>query len=249
MTPAASPDLVAIVGATGALGFGLTLRFGNAGIPVLVASRDASRAVKAAERATELTGLNNFAGRRNDDAVAAASLVILAVPFAGQSPILRELRPFLRPGQVIVDATVPLASAVGGRATRLLGIGLGSAAQQTRELVDPDIGVVAALHTVSAAKLADLDKPLAEDVLLCGDDRADKGSVANLIGQIDGLRPVDAGPLEMAGIVESLTALMISLNIRYRARAGIHVTGLPEALWPPETTDSTVASSPASTTT
>jgi 8-hydroxy-5-deazaflavin:NADPH oxidoreductase len=88
------------------------------------------------------------------------------------------------------------------------------------------VRVVSALHTVSAALLTDLDHQLDEDVLICGDGREDKAQVAELIGRIDGLRPVDCGPLEMARILEQLTSLIISINVRHKVRAGIKITGL-----------------------
>jgi predicted dinucleotide-binding enzyme len=90
---------------------------------------------------------------------------------------------------------------------------------------------VSALHTVSAASLTDLEHPLGQDVLLCGDARADKADAAALIERIDGLRCVDCGRLEMARIAESLTALLISVNARYKVHSGIHLTSLPERLW------------------
>jgi NADPH-dependent F420 reductase len=126
----------------------------------------------------------------------------------------------------VIDATVPLAAAVSGKATRTLGVWQGSAAQQAQEMVPDGVRVVSAFHTVSAALLTDLDHQLDEDVLICGNHRADKARVAELVNRIDGLRTVDCGPLEMARIVESLTALIISINVRNKARAGIRITGL-----------------------
>lgn len=94
----------------------------------------------------------------------------------------------------------------------------------------PDgVTVVGALHTVSAAKLADLDHGLDEDVLLCGDRKADKQRVARLVERIPGLRAVNAGALETARIVEQLTPLLISINIRYKTHAGLRILGLPAA--------------------
>ena len=93
------------------------------------------------------------------------------------------------------------------------------------------VRVVSALHTVSATSLGDLDHPLAQDVLLCGDSRADKREAAGLIERIDGLRCVDCGRLEMARITESLTALLIAVNARYKVHAGVHLTDLPDRLW------------------
>jgi NADPH-dependent F420 reductase len=127
---------------------------------------------------------------------------------------------------------VPLAAAVGGKATRVLGVPQGSAAQQAAEMAPEGVRVVSALHTISASTLADLDHELDEDVLICGDRKADKRAAAEIIGRIPGLRCVDAGRLEMASIVEPLTALLISANARYKTHAGIRITGLPDELWP-----------------
>jgi NADPH-dependent F420 reductase len=133
----------------------------------------------------------------------------------------------------VIDATVPLAAATGGRATRTLGVWQGSAAQQAQEMVPDGVSVVSALHTISAKSLRDLDYRLDEDVLIAGDDRADKARVAALIGSIEGLRCVDCGRLEMARLTEQLTALMISINVRYRVHAGVRISGLPDEQWPP----------------
>ena len=124
---------------------------------------------------------------------------------------------------------MPTAAAVAGKATRTLGVWQGSAAQQAEEMVPEGVTVVAALHTVSAKSLAEGDGPLEEDVLICGERKADKARVAELIELIPGLRAVNAGALEMARIVEQLTPMLISINARYKAHAGIHVTGLPDA--------------------
>jgi NADPH-dependent F420 reductase len=123
---------------------------------------------------------------------------------------------------------VPLAAAVSGRATRTLGVWQGSAAQQAAEMVPDGVRVVSALHTVSASTLGDLDQPLDEDVLVCGDRKADKERAGAVIEQVPGLRWVDAGRLEQARIAESLTALLIGINSRYRCHAGIRITGLPD---------------------
>jgi NADPH-dependent F420 reductase len=219
---------VCIVGGTGALGFGLTVRLGRAGVPVMIGSRDAGRAHEAAERARRSVPDGEFAGAQNTEAARDAPIVILSVPFRSHSETLTNLREVLREGQLVIDATVPLAAAVSGKATRMLGVWQGSAAQQAQEMVPDGVRVVSAFHTVSAALLADLDHQLDEDVLVCGDRRADKAQVAELVGRIDGLRAVDCGPLEMARIVESLTPLIISINVRNKARAGIKITGLPE---------------------
>jgi len=218
---------VAIIGGTGALGYGLALRWTRAGVPVVIGSRDAGRAREAAERVGATEGLENGEAARR------AEVVVLTVPFRSQSETLTNLRDHLREGQLLVDCTVPLAAAVSGRATRTIGVWQGSAAQQALEMVPDGVRVAAAFHTVSAATLGDADHPLDEDILICGDRKADKRVVADLVTKIDGLRPVDAGRLEQARIVESLTALMIGMNARYKTHAGVRVTGLPAELWPP----------------
>jgi hypothetical protein len=117
---------------------------------------------------------------------------------------------------------------VSGKATRSLGVWQGSAAQQAQEMVPDGVTVVAAMHTLAAPNLADPAAELGEDVLVCGDRKADKARVAGLIELIPGLRAVNAGPLEMARIVEQLTPMLISINSRYKTHAGIRLTGLPD---------------------
>ena len=220
------PNPVCIVGGTGALGFGLALRLGKAGVPVVIGSRDQARAEEATARAAEKAPGGAFTGLQNQAAVREAEIVILSVPFRNQSENLANLHRSLSDGQLLVDATVPLAAAFGGKATRSLGVWQGSAAQQAREMVPDGVRVVSAFHTVSAAVLSDLDHALDEDVLICGDRREDKAQLAELVERIEGLRPVDCGPLEMARIVEQLTPLIISINVRHKVRAGIKITGL-----------------------
>jgi NADPH-dependent F420 reductase len=217
---------ICIVGGTGALGFGLAVRFGRAGVPVVIGSRDGGRAQEAAARAAALVPDGSFAGLENAAVVADVELVILSVPFRSQSETLTNLKQALKSGQLVIDATVPLAAAVSGKATRTLGVWQGSAAQQAQEMVPEGVTVISAFHTVSAALLTDLEHDLDEDVLICGDRRADKDKLAELVERVDGLRAVNCGPLEMARIVEQLTPLLISINVRNKVRAGIRVTGL-----------------------
>jgi hypothetical protein len=200
-------------------------------VPIAIGSRDAGRAREAVERASAAAPGGSFSAHDNADSVRAATRVILSVPFRNHSETLTNLKDALQPGQLLIDATVPLAAAVSGKATRMLGVWQGSAAEQALEMAPEGVRVVSALHTVSAASLSDLDHPLAQDVLLCGDSREDKREAAELIEQIDGLRCVDCGRLEMSRITESLTALLIGVNARYKVHAGIHLTGLADRLW------------------
>jgi hypothetical protein len=225
---------VAVIGGTGALGFGLALRWAIAGVPVLIGSRSEERAREAADKLRERAreaGADSIRveGLQNEEAARRARTVVLAVPFRSQSENLNNLRYALEPGTVLVDATAPLAAAVGGRATRTVSVWQGSAAQQAQEMAPRGVTVVSAFHTVSAAMLSDPSRTTDEDVLLAGDDRKAKGQVAELVERIPGLRPVDCGDLEIARIIEQLTALLISVNKRHKVKhSGIRLTGLGE---------------------
>jgi 8-hydroxy-5-deazaflavin:NADPH oxidoreductase len=224
-------DTVPVIGGTGALGFGLALRLARAGVPVVIGSRDAGRAAEAANRIREQVTDAEVDGLENPEAAGRGEVVLLCVPFRAQSENLTNLKGTLREGQVLVDATVPLAAAVSGRATRLLGVPQGSAAEQAREMAPAGVEVVSAFHSVSAHTLRDLEHELDEDVLVAGDSAEAKRRVAELTARIPGLRPVDCGRLEIARLIEGLTPLIISVNRRYRANAGVSLTGLPEELW------------------
>jgi 8-hydroxy-5-deazaflavin:NADPH oxidoreductase len=222
---------IPIVGGTGALGFGLALRLAKAGQEVVIGSRDAGRAAEAAAKIRERISNAHVAGMENGEAAQAGEVVLLTVPFRAQSENLTNLKGVLRPGQILVDATVPLAAAVSGKATRLLGVPQGSAAEQAQEMVPDGVTVVSAFHTVDAATLGDLDTSLDQDVLICGERKDDKRKVADVVRWIEGLRPVNAGALETARFVEALTPLLISVNIRNKAHAGVKLTGLSDELW------------------
>jgi len=227
----AAAGTVAIVGASGALGFGLAVRLGRTGTPVVIGSREAERAALTAERARAAAPGGRFEGLENAGAVHDAEAVILSVPFDSQAQVLDGLRGALRPGQLLIDATVPLAVPADGGQPRTLGVPQGSAAQRALEMVPEGVSVVSALHTVSAGSLSDPDHPLDQDVLLCGDSRSDKRRAARLIERIEGLRCVDCGGLDMAGVTESLTALLIAVKTEHKVHPGIRLTGLPDELW------------------
>jgi 8-hydroxy-5-deazaflavin:NADPH oxidoreductase len=218
---------IPVIGGTGALGWGLAMRWARAGRSVVIGSRSPERASQAAQRIREVAPDAQVEGLENAEAAAQGPVVFLTVPFRAQSENLTNLKGALSADQLLVDCTVPLAAAVSGKATRSLGVWQGSAAQQAQEMVPDGVTVVAALHTVSAPMLGDPAIDLDEDVLLCGERKADKARVAALIESIPGLRPVNAGPLEMARIAEQLTPLLISINARYKTHAGLRITNLP----------------------
>jgi 8-hydroxy-5-deazaflavin:NADPH oxidoreductase len=246
-------ETVAVIGGTGALGFGLALRWALAGVPIVIGSRSEERASEAAERLRERAGGaagDGLAveGLENEEAARRARTVVLAVPFRAQSENLNNLRNALEAGTILVDATVPLAAAIGGRATRTLGVWQGSAAEQAQEMAPRGVTVVSALHTVSASLLSDPRREIDEDVLIAGDDRKAKDQVADLVRRIPGLRPVDCGDLEVARIMEQLTPLLISVNRRYKIKhSGIRLTGLEGADAPPSPAAAADEGAPAGT--
>jgi NADPH-dependent F420 reductase len=222
---------IPIVGGTGALGFGLALRLAAAGKPIAIGSRDVGRAEEAAAKIRQRVPHADVTGLHNAEAAPLGSIVFLTVPFRAQSENLTNLNSVLESGQILVDATAPLAAAVSGKPTRLLGVPQGSAAEQAQEMVPAGVRVVSGLHTVSAKRLRQLEDDLDEDVLLCGDSREDKRRVAQILQAIPGVRPVNVGSLETARYAEAITPLLISVNVRNKAHAGVKLTNLPDELW------------------
>jgi len=238
---------IAIIGGTGPEGSGLALRWARAGEKIVIGSRSAERAALAASSiAARISGVpepalpegtqgtqtgvpalgSDISGADNAAACAAADIIILTVPFEAHTETLKHLKPSFRPGQILVDTTVPLAASVGDKATRTLGVWQGSAAQQAAELVPGGVGVVAAFHNVSA-ELLTLDDPIECDVIVCSDDKKAAARIRDLARKIPGIRALDGGKLENARIVEQITALLIGFNIRHKGHSGIRITGLP----------------------
>ena len=219
---------IAIVGGTGPEGSGLAYRWAKAGLDIVIGSRDAARAKEVAATLRTRAGAGaKIDGADNAAAVAQAEIVVLTVPFAGVAALLKQLKAVWKPGQIVIDTTVPLAAAAGGSPTRMLGVWQGSAAEQTRELLPKEIAMAAALQNLGAELLMN-DAPVDCDVLVCSDEERAKSAAAELVEKIPGARALNGGKLENARIVESMTALLIGLNIRHKVHsAGIRFTGLP----------------------
>jgi hypothetical protein len=218
---------IAIIGGTGPAGMGLALRWVRAGETVIIGSREVGRAEQAAASIRRRVGDDaRISGMENSAACAAADILMLTVPFASQASLIKRLKPAMTAGSILIDATVPLAAEIGGRASRTLGVWQGSAAEQAAELVSKDVSVVAAFHNVSA-ELMGGDNPLDCDVIVCSDDPDAAQLTRELAAKIPGIRPIDGGKLENARIVEQITALLIGLNMRHKGHSGIRITGLP----------------------
>lgn len=221
-------DAIAILGGTGDQGLGLALRFAKAGRPVVIGSRKLDRATAAEAEVKQAVPGANVTGLDNSDATRVARIVILSVPFEHTAGTVKSIRDALVPGQVVVSMGVPLASSVGGAAAQVVGIWQGSCAEFVASLVPDGVGVVSAFQNVSAHRLRALDEPVECDVVVSG-AKPVRQTVMDLCALIPGIRAVDGGPLGNARIVESITALLIGMNIRYRVPEGIGVrfSGLP----------------------
>jgi NADPH-dependent F420 reductase len=214
---------------------GLALRWVRAGETVIIGSRDAARAQQAAEAIRQRAGdgtragmpAPHISGMENSAACAATDLLVLTVPFEGQAALLKQLKTAIRPGSILIDATVPLAASIGGRASRTLGVWQGSAAQQAAELVPKGVSVVAAFQNVSAEVLNG-EGDVECDVIVCSDDPKATEIAMELAAKIPRIRAIDGGKLENARIVEQITALLIGLNIRHKGHGGLRITGLPK---------------------
>jgi 8-hydroxy-5-deazaflavin:NADPH oxidoreductase len=217
---------IAVLGGTGPEGFGLARRWAKAGEIIIIGSREAKRAREAAEKIKTSIPDAQVSGDENVAACASADVVVLTVPFEGHAALLKRIKPAIRRDTIVVDATVPLAASVGGRATRTLGIWQGSAAQETAEFL-PKVAVVAAFQNI-AADLLNGDGAVECDVIVCSDDANATQSVRGLAAKIPGVRAIDGGKLENARILEQITALLVSLNIRHKGHSGIRITGLPD---------------------
>jgi NADPH-dependent F420 reductase len=223
---------IAVIGGTGAEGFGLALRWARVGENVFIGSRDAKRAQEAAEKIkAEIGATARISGDENVAACANADLIVLTIPFENHAAILKQLKPAIRPGSIVIDTTVPLAASVGGRATRTLTLWEGSAAQQTAETLSKEIAVVSAFHNISSELLKGND-PIDCDVIVCGDNAQANLEVRKLAAKIPGVRAVDGGKLENSRIAEQIAAMLIGFNIRNKGHhSGIRITGLPESAY------------------
>jgi 8-hydroxy-5-deazaflavin:NADPH oxidoreductase len=219
---------VGILGGTGPEGSGLAYRWAHAGEEIVIGSRDAQRARETARKLRARIGESaRIEGADNVTTASECDVVVMTVPFSGCAALLKQLRGVWKPGAVVIDTTVPLAATVGGSPTRTLGVWQGSAAEQTKELLPAGVSVAAAFQNLGA-ELLSKDEDVDCDILVCSDDERAKQIASELAGKIPGARALNGGKLENARIVESLTALLIGINMRYKIHsAGIRFTGLP----------------------
>jgi NADPH-dependent F420 reductase len=202
---------VAVVGGTGSFGQAVAKRLVDAGIDVVIGSRDENRAREAATAV-------GAGGATNADAVRAVDLVVLAVKAEAAVDTARELKAAIGATPVLSVAS-ELAFGPGGVKPTAEPT---SVAQRTQDVLDAP--VVAGLHSLAAATLS--DAPPDEDALVCGDDADAKRVALELAQKLVSGRAIDAGPLASARALEGMTAVIVNVNKRYKAHAGIRLTGL-----------------------
>jgi NADPH-dependent F420 reductase len=221
---------VAIIGGTGDQGFGLALRFAKSGEKVLLGSRDIKKAentVNIIHNMLKGEELDCIKAMTNEDAAAQGDILILTVPLQAQKATLLSIKDHLE-GKILVDATVPLETCLGGSSTRYVDLWEGSAAERSAEILkDKNTVVISAFNNVSSASLTNIKEDVKCDCLISGGDAESKAMVMELAEKIPGVKAIDCGPLENARIVEKITPLLINLNIKNKTRlAGIRITGL-----------------------
>jgi NADPH-dependent F420 reductase len=212
---------IAILGGTGKEGAGLAARWALAGHAIIIGSRDAERARTKAAELRERTHKLTIIGHSNAEAAALGTVIVLALPAEGLATTLPEVRDGCR-GKVVISTVVPLTF---GGPRLFTPPPAGSAAEEAQALL-PEARVVAAFHHIAAHELAETDHAIECDLLYCGADAAAKDTVAELARSM-ALRPLDVGPLTNAGPIEGITAILATINRRYkRKNSGITITGL-----------------------
>ena len=213
---------IGIIGGTGPQGLGIAKRLAIAGEDVIVGSRKEEKALTVVEEANEEIKEYNpkeLVGMANEDAAAAADVLILTVPLQAQSATLKTIKEHTK-GKVLLDTTVPLETAIGGPVSNVLHINPGSAAERAANILkDADVKVVAAFNNISNSHLANIPNPIECDCLICGDDGKAK--------EIASLKAIDIGPLNKAHLIESITPLLIGMNIKFKSHyGGFRITGI-----------------------
>ena len=217
---------IGFIGGTGPEGLGLAMRLALADDRVLIGSRRPERAEAAAQQVRDALAVvgrtADAGGGVNRDVVREADVIIIVVPFDGHEATLIDLRDDIG-SKIVVDAAVPLEFVNGQPG--VVAVEQGSATEQAQALL-PDARVVGAFHNLSARKLQALDDEMEGDVLITGDDAEAKRTVIEMVGRMPRLRPVDAGALVMSSFVEGITALILSINRRYKSNAAVQMVGI-----------------------
>ena len=218
--------VVAFVGGTGPAGFGLAARFARAGDEVVIGSRALERAEATRAHVLEHVPEARISAKLNPEAVAAGDVVFLTMPPVAQRESVAGLADVLD-GKIVVSMANPLTVKKGTIETWFPPAG--SLAEEVQQVV-PGARVVGAFHEIHVKRFAKRDQPIDSDTIVTGDDEAAKQDVMRLARHVDGLGPVDGGPLSNTRYVEGFVAVLISINFRYKAGTALRITGLPEGV-------------------
>ena len=218
-----NPSL-AIIGGTGKEGSAIAARFAKAGVRVLIGSRDAMKAQNTANTINAKFGIKNVEGYTNKDAAAKADVVLLAIPYDGMKPILEDIKSSM-PGKIAINIASSLDAEKKSRARIIMPAG--SITAEIQQFFGEATKVVAAFQNISPEQLEKLDEKIETDVFVVGADREARDLVINLIKKV-GIDAFDAGMIQNAVVVETMTAALIAINIRYKVKgAGIRLVGVP----------------------
>jgi len=218
---------IGIIGGTGGQGLGIAIRFVQAGEDVIIGSRTTEKAQAAVDKIKDLLEevVPNIKSAENPDAATEADVLVLTVPLTAQRATLISIKEQAA-GKILMDATGPLESAIGGSPTRCLYLPEGAASERAQKIL-PETTIICAFNNISSGALMNFKEPIDCDCLIAGDDQESKIKAAKLIEKIPGVRVVDCGPLERAQIIEKITPLLIGLNIKKTCKdAGIRITGI-----------------------
>ncbi|MCQ2970583.1 MAG: NADPH-dependent F420 reductase [archaeon] len=222
--------IVSVIGGTGPQGLGIAERLAIAGLEVIVGSRKEEKALDIVAKAKEEFADYdlNMTGMANEDAAKAGDVLIITVPLAAQKPTLEGIKEFCN-DKIVMDATVPLETAIGGKPFRFVDLMEGSAAERTASILKgTGAKVICAFCNISNSHLANIPEEIDCDCLIAGDDKESKEIAAEIIDKIPGVKTIDCGILEKARIIEKITPLLIGLNIKYKSHyGGLRITGIP----------------------
>ena len=222
--------IVSIIGGTGPQGLGIGERLAIAGVDVIIGSRKEEKALDVVEQAKKDLAdydLSTMRGMANEDAAKEGDVLIITVPLAAQKPTLEGIKEFCE-NKIVMDATVPLETAIGGKPFRFVDLMEGSAAERTAKILEgTGAKVICAFCNISNSHLANIPEEIDCDCLIAGDDKESKEIAAEIINKIPGIKTIDTGILEKARIIEKITPLLIGLNIKYKSHyGGLRITGI-----------------------
>ena len=221
---------ISVIGGTGPQGLGIAKRLAIAGLDIIVGSRKEEKALDiVAQTKEELADYDlKMVGMANEDAAKEGDVLIITVPLAAQKPTVEGIKEFCA-DKIVMDATVPLETAIGGKPFRFIDLMEGSAAERTASILEgTGAKVICAFCNISNSHLGNIPEEIDCDCLIAGDDKEAKETAAEIIDQIPGIKTIDCGILEKSRIIEKITPLLIGLNIKYKSHyGGLRITGIP----------------------